>query len=80
MEAIVKATHEASKLYDLALAWDMTPAALIDEYALEDAVPGICMNPGCGYTTGCAADLRGGWCEKCGTPSVKSGIVLAGII
>lgn len=80
MKAIVKASHEASKLYDLALAWDMTPAALIEEYAMEDVVPGICMNPDCEYTTSCEPDLRAGWCEECGTRTVRSALVLAGIL
>jgi hypothetical protein len=42
--------------------------------------PGICMNPGCLYTAEVEPDQRQGWCEVCGTTTVRSGIVLAGLI
>jgi hypothetical protein len=38
------------------------------------------MNPDCDYTTEVEPDQREGWCEECGTGTVRSGIVLAGII
>jgi hypothetical protein len=75
-----EANLEASKLDDLSRDWGLTAHEFIEEYALDSAVPGICMNPDCGYTTEIEPDEREGWCEECGTRSVRSGIVLAGLI
>lgn len=33
---------------------------------------GICMNEGCDYTTTVEPDCSDGWCEECGTNTVKS--------
>jgi hypothetical protein len=52
----------------------------IEEYALDDVVPGICMNPDCEYSAEYEPDQRKGFCEDCGRQSVCSGLVLAGII
>lgn len=54
---------------------DMLEAAMMD-----GVCPAICMNPGCNYTTDMEPDQSRGWCEECGTNSVKSALVLAGII
>lgn len=72
--------QEFSKLDELADQWVLTVGEFIEEYALDDAVPGICMNPGCLYTTTVEPDQRQGWCGVCGTTTVRSGIVLAGLI
>jgi hypothetical protein len=46
-----------------------------------DAVsPGICMNGGCDYMTEVEPDQDRGYCENCGTNSVKSALVLAELI
>lgn len=51
------------------------------EAAVADSVcPAICMNDGCDYTTGTEPDQDRGWCEECGTNSMKSALVLAGVI
>ena len=51
------------------------------ESAMFDSVcPGICTNDGCEYTTQVEPDQTEGWCEECKTNSVKSGLILAGII
>lgn len=48
---------------------------------LFDAVsPGICTNPGCDYTREVEPDQDRGWCEACGTQTVKSALILAGLI
>ena len=75
-----EANFEASKLDRLAESYGLTVTSFIEEYALDDVAPGICMNPDCDYTTEVEPDQREGWCEECGTRSVRSGIVLAGII
>jgi len=75
-----EANFEASKLDRLAEDSGLTVSSFIEEYALASVVPGICMNPGCDSTAEVEPDAREGWCEECGTRSVRSGIVLAGII
>jgi hypothetical protein len=71
---------EASKLDLLAETCGLSVTSFIEEYALDDVVPGICMNPDCDYTSEVEPDQREGWCEECDTCSVRSGIVLAGLI
>jgi hypothetical protein len=57
-----------------------------DETSLFEAVitdsvcPAICMNDGCDYTAEMEPDQDRGWCEVCGTNSMKSALVLAGLI
>jgi hypothetical protein len=75
-----EANQEASKLDSLAESCGLSVASFIEEYALEDVVPGICMNPHCDFTAEYEPDQREGWCEECRTPSVRSGISLAGLI
>ena len=72
--------YEAAKLDELARIMDMTVAAFIEEYALESVVPAICMNDGCDFTADLEPDQREGFCEECRTESLRSGIVLAGLI
>jgi hypothetical protein len=55
-------------------------AALIADAALDSACPAICMNADCDYTAEMEPDQRQGWCELCNTNSMKSALVLAGII
>ena len=53
---------------------------LIADAIIDSVCPAICMNAGCDYTTEMEPDQDRGWCESCGTNSVKSALVLAGII
>ncbi len=80
MRTAVETNLEASKLDLLAREWGMKTSEFVDEYALDDVVPGICMNPDCDYTSEVEPDQREGWCEECDTCSVRSGVVLAGLI
>lgn len=80
MSRAVETNLEASKLDLLAREWGMKTSEFVEEYALDDVVPGICMNPDCDYTTDVEPDQREGWCEECDTGSVRSGVVLAGLI
>ena len=51
------------------------------EATITDSVsPAICMNDGCSYSAEMEPDQDRGWCEECGTNSMKSALVLAGII
>ena len=72
--------QEFSKLDELADEWGLTVGEFIERYALDDAVPGICMNSGCLFTAEVEPDQRQGWCEVCCTTTVRSGIVLARLI
>jgi len=80
MTTVAQANLEARKLADLADQCGMSVCFFIEEYALDDVVPGICMNPDCEYSAEYEPDQRKGWCEDCGRQSVCSGLVLAGII
>jgi len=56
------------------------PMDLLEENAIDSVCPGICVNDGCSYTTEVEPDSDSGWCENCGTNTVKSAMILAGII
>ena len=79
-KTVAEANLEVSKLDQLARWRGMSVMEFIDAYALESMSPGICMNPDCDYSTEVEPDQREGWCEECDTPSVQSGVVLAGLI
>jgi len=49
---------------------------LMDDFSFAVAVPGICMNPGCDYTTEAEPDQLAGWCERCATNTVRSCVEL----
>lgn len=51
---------------------------LLEEYITDSICPGICSN--CDYTTEVEPDCRSGYCESCNTQTVKSAMVLMGII
>jgi hypothetical protein len=57
-----------------------TVEQLAEAVVLDSASPGICVNNGCDYTTEVEPDRDRGWCEACGTGTVKSALVLAGLI
>ena len=56
------------------------PMDMIEACAMDSVNPGICMNEGCDYTTEVEPDSDSGYCEECGTNSVKSASMLYGII
>lgn len=69
------------KLEKLADAWGCDYLGQLLEDCISDSVcPGICMNKGCDYTTEVEPDQSRGYCEICGTKTVKSCLVLAGLI
>lgn len=75
-----EANHRASKLDRLASTWGQSVPSFVEEYALDNQVPGICMNPDCDFVSCIEPDQTEGWCEECETRSVRSGLVLAGLI
>lgn len=54
--------------------------ALAQAVVCDSVSPGICTNEGCSFTTEVEPDQDRGYCEECGTQTVKSALVLAGII
>ncbi len=79
-KTVAEANREVSKLDQLAREWGMSVMEFIDAYALRDLAPGICMNPDCDYTTEVEPDQSAGYCPLCAAPTIRSGIVLAGLI
>lgn len=55
--------------------YDMLEAAAFDSIS-----PAICMSPDCDYTADLEPDQDKGWCEMCEKPSMKSCLVIAGMI
>ncbi len=53
---------------------------LLEAVAVDSVSPAICVNPGCSYTTDMEPDQEAGYCEACDTNTVKSALVLAGVI
>jgi hypothetical protein len=53
---------------------------LLEAVITDSVCPAICMNDGCSYTCEMEPDQDAGWCEACGTNSVKSALILAGLI
>ena len=49
---------------------------LLEEAAGDSVSPGICVRPGCDYSTEVEPDCAEGWCEACGTRSVQSALIL----
>lgn len=53
---------------------------MLEGATFDGSSPGICMNEGCDYTAEVEPDQDSGFCERCNTNTVKSCLVLAGII
>jgi hypothetical protein len=54
--------------------------SLFEAVVTDSVCPAICMNDGCDYTAEMEPDQDRGWCEVCGTNSMKSALVLARLI
>ena len=55
-------------------------ADLAEAVVLDSVSPAICCNPDCSYTSEMEPDQDRGYCEECHTNSMKSALVLAGLI
>jgi hypothetical protein len=75
---------EAAKLIRLMqIEGYQTLTELFEDYAAGSACPAICCNPAnpsCEYTTLMEPDQEAGYCQLCGTNTMKSAFVLAGMI
>ena len=74
-------SHEQQKLATLCTieGYD-TPDQLLEAAALDSVSPAICMNEGCSYTCEMEPDQDRGWCEECQKQSMKSALVIMGVI
>lgn len=68
------------KIEVLAEIYGMDVMEMLEEALMDSVCPGICTKKDCNYSTDVEPDCRGGYCEKCGSQSVRSALVLAGII
>lgn len=60
---------------------EKTIFGMLNEATYDSVSKGICMNPGCNYTTdNIEPDGSNGYCENCGTNTVQSCLVIAGLI
>lgn len=50
----------------------------LDEFAMESVVPGICLD--CHEMADVEPDQEAGWCEGCQDGSMRSALILLGII
>lgn len=56
------------------------PMAFLEDNVIDSICPAICMNASCNATADYEPDQRAGWCEACGTGSMQSALVIAGMI
>lgn len=69
-----------NKLTQLAQIEGMTVNEMLESATYDSIAVGICTNKDCDYTTEVEPDCYNGYCENCGTNTVKSCLALAGII
>jgi hypothetical protein len=74
-------SSKAAKLMKLC---DLEGYKRLDDFlkaSVADSVcPAICMTEGCDHTTEMEKDQDAGYCEACGSNTVVSALVLAGLI
>lgn len=54
--------------------------ALLEAAVMDSVSPGICITHSCNHTTEIEPDQDKGWCKACGTKTVQSALILAGLI
>lgn len=73
--------HEKAKLNTLCeIEGYDDPLDLLQAYIVDSICLAICMNGDCNYSCEMEPDQDQGWCEECHTPSMKSAMVLAGMV
>jgi hypothetical protein len=73
-------TPNESKLNKLSEVEGLSVDELLEQGTFDGVCKGICMNPECEHTTDVEPDQDKGWCETCGTNTVTSALMLAGLI
>lgn len=53
---------------------------MLEHATFDSIVPGICMDNSCKSIQECEPDATANWCEACEEKTVKSCLVIAGII
>jgi hypothetical protein len=80
MSALTKPERQA-KLQRLAeLLGFKTIDEMFDAAVSDTACPGICINAWCEYTATVRPDEQAGYCQRDGTKTVQSALVLAGAV
>lgn len=69
-----------SKLKKLAEIEGLTIQEMLEEATFDSVAAGICSNPDCDYTNYVEPDQDQGWCEECNEGTVRSCLIIAGII
>lgn len=57
-----------------------TVMEMLEAAVMDSVCPAICTNPDCDYTMELEPDGDGGFCEDCGTHTVQSVLMIAGLI
>ena len=69
-----------TKLDQLAEIEGLSISEILEQGTFDGTCFGICTNPNCDYTTEVEPDQGHGHCEVCGTKTVSSALMLAGMI
>jgi len=70
--------NELSLFNQLASDWGFsTVDEMLESSVFDSVAPGICP---CGYSTEVEPDCEDGWCEECNDNTIKSCLVIAGIM
>ena len=70
--------NEFHLLKRLAEDWGMSVDDLLENFSFESMVPGVCTE--CGYTEEVEPDQYEGYCSNCMCKTIKSCLVLGGVI
>ena len=57
-----------------------TQHGMLEDYAYKSVVPGVCKDVDCLAVTDVEPDQDKGWCEICSAPTVKSCLMIWGLI
>jgi hypothetical protein len=76
----MKQPTNKSKLDDLVRIEGISEMKMLETAVMDSVCKGICTNEGCSYITDVEPDQTEGYCEVCGTTTVRSCLSLAGII
>lgn len=71
---------DASKLAELCEIEGLSEHDMLEHAVKHSVCPAICMNAVCDYSEEMEPDQDRGWCDWCGTNSMKSALILAGLI
>lgn len=69
-----------TKLQQLCEIEGLDSLDLLERATGDSVCIGICTNANCDYTVEVEPDCTEGWCEECKMQTVKSALILAGLI